>query len=93
MDRCRERVTKKAPMQAPFLFVWFDVLLFDSVQAGAAPETSGARYIFCHHHDSFPRQPGLHDVPLKFNELLIVVDTVAAEIGAVNDVKWTVAQT
>jgi hypothetical protein len=28
---------------------------------------------------------------VKFNELLIVVDAVAAEIGAVNDVKWTVA--
>jgi hypothetical protein len=52
------------------------------------PDALGCGY----HHVSLPWQPGLHDVPLKFSELLIVVDAVASDIGAVNDVKWTVAR-
>ncbi len=47
------------------------------------------------YHVCEPWQPvrfptsGLHVVPLKLTALLIVVDAVASDIGAVKEVKWT----
>lgn len=59
---------------------------------------TGAYFIvrFAYHvcklwHPVRPPALGLHVVPLKFTALLIVVEAVASDMGAVIDVKWTVA--